>query len=36
MADDTGAKRIGNGLPGRPAGGNRCQHLHRKRKQDNR
>ena len=36
MADGAGTKRIGNGLTGRPAGGNRGQHLHHKREQDNR
>ena len=34
VADDTGAKRIGNGLAGRPAGGNRRQHLHHQSEQD--
>lgn len=36
VADDAGTKRIGNGLAGRPTGGNRRQHLHHQREQDNR
>ena len=35
VADDGGLERIGNGLAGRPAGGNRRQHLHHQREQDN-
>lgn len=36
VADDAGTNRIGNGLAGRPAGGNRRQHLHHQSEQDNR
>ncbi len=34
VADDTGRKRIGHGLAGRQAGGNRRQHLHHQGEQD--
>jgi len=36
VANGTGGKRIGNGLAGRPAGGNRRQYLHRQGEQDDR
>ena len=36
VADDAGTERIGSGLAGRPAGGNRRQHLHHQGEQDNR
>ncbi len=34
MTDDGGLERIGNGLTGRPARGNRRQYLHRQGEQD--
>lgn len=36
MADDAASERIGHGLASRPTGGNRRQHLHHQREQDDR
>ena len=36
VADNGGGERIGYSVAGRPAGGDRRQHLHRQREQDNR